>query len=1144
MSMLARASLKNRALIVLITVVAALFGTISVGQLKQELMPSVQFPMIAVVTTYPGATPEVVNNDVSEPIETALRGVAQLKSTSATSSTNSSMVLAEFEYGVDLASTEQKVERAISRLGDRIPETADTQVVSGSIDDFPIIQVAVTPAEGDDPEDTAARVNDVLVPKVEDIDGIREAELQGARGDRITITVDKDELEDAGLSSQSITDALQQNGVLMPAGSITEDGNTLAVQAGSNVSSVDTIKALPVVPDAQTLAQQQQQAQQQAQQEQMEQQAQMAEGGFSVDAAPGAEGEEGADGDALAGEEDAAVDPEPLDITTVADVAEVKVEKNPETSISRVDGAPALTLAITKMSSANTVDISHAVHEVLDSQEEALEGASLHVVFDQAPYIEDSVETLTTEGLLGLVFAVLVILVFLFSFRSTLVTAISIPTSVLLTLIALWATDYTLNMLTLGALTISIGRVVDDSIVVIENIQRHLKPGVDRMKTITFAVKEVAGAITSSTIATIAVFLPVAFVGGMVGELFRPFAFTVSFAFAASLLVSLTIVPVLASWFIHPKGETRKDRKQRKAELRAQKAEQAKLAEDAETVDPVPHVQQTHDLEADDRGAGVDSTRWEGLEEGEKPTRIQRAYLPVIHWTLRRPVITLIIAAVVFAGTLAATPLMKTNFIGDDGQNAVGLTQTLAPGTSLDEQLKHAEEVEGVLQTQPDVESVQVTIGSSDGMAAFGSGGDGVVNYSLTTDEDADQTAVQNRIRDAVADFDGEFSIGQAGGGVTMSSAIEVAVNAPDAESLQEANDAMIDELSKSDELIQIESNLATSRPYLGITVDRTKAAEAGLSEAAVSGMVSAAMDPQEIGSIEVDEQTTSIYLSEGSAPADVDALKALEVQTMLGEKRVDELATVEQKDGPVSIATSNGVRQATISMLPKGDDLTTASVEVQTALDSVDLPAGATANIGGVLSDQGDAFTQLSLALLAAILIVYIIMVATFKSLLQPLLLLISVPFAATGALLLLLATGIPLGIASLIGVLMLVGIVVTNAIVLVDLINQYRERGWSLREAVEAGSSHRVRPIVMTALATILALTPMASGITGQGGFISQPLAVVVIGGLLSSTVLTLVVLPTLYFSVEYVREKRRDRKDRKRAEKAAAREREIEA
>ena len=350
--MLARASLENCALIVLITVVAALFGTISVGQLKQELMPSVQFPMIAVVTTYPGATPEVVNNDVSEPIETALRGVAQLKSTSATSSTNSSMVLAEFEYGVDLASTEQKVERAISRLGDRIPETADTQVVSGSIDDFPIIQVAVTPAEGDDPEDTAARVNDVLVPKVEDIDGIREAELQGARGDRITITVDKDELEDAGLSSQSITDALQQNGVLMPAGSITEDGNTLAVQAGSNVSSVDTIKALPVVPDAQTLAQQQQQAQQQAQQEQMEQQAQMAEGGFSVDAAPGAEGEEGADGDALAGEEDAAVDPEPLDITTVADVAEVKVEKNPETSISRVDGAPALTLAITKMSSA------------------------------------------------------------------------------------------------------------------------------------------------------------------------------------------------------------------------------------------------------------------------------------------------------------------------------------------------------------------------------------------------------------------------------------------------------------------------------------------------------------------------------------------------------------------------------------------------------------------------------------------------------------------------------------------------------------------------------------------------------------------------------------------------------------------------
>ena len=272
-----------------------------------------------------------------------------------------------------------------------------------------------------------------------------------------------------------------------------------------------------------------------------------------------------------------------------------------------------------------------------------------------------------------------------------------------------------------------------------------------------------------------------------------------------------------------------------------------------------------------------------------------------------------------------------------------------------------------------------------------------------------------------------------------------------------------------------------------------------------------------------------NVYLAEGAAPSDQAGVAAILVPTMSGEARLDSLATVEVADGPVTIRTQDTNRIATVSALPAGDDLSSASVEVNAALDSVKLPAGASASIGGVMSQQSEAFQQLGLALLAAILIVYVVMVATFKSLLQPLLLLISVPFSATGAMLLLIATGIPLGVASLIGVLMLIGIVVTNAIVLIDLVNQQRERGKPLYEAVVSGSSLRLRPIVMTALATILALTPMGMGITGSGGFISQPLAVVVIGGLLSSTVLTLIVLPTLYFAVERRRELARGVPDR---------------
>ncbi|GAB2566890.1 efflux RND transporter permease subunit [Leucobacter ruminantium] len=1039
MQQLTALSLKNRALIALVTIVAAVFGLLSVGSLKQELMPSVEFPAIAVVTNYPGASPEVVNKDVSGPIETALRGVPQLESSTATSSTGASMVVAQFSYGIDIAATEQKVERAISRISDFLPSTADPQVLSGSIDDFPVIQIAVTPAEGETPEQAAETVERVAISELSDLDGVREAQLTGARENRITIEPDLEALAAQGLAPQAIGDTLQQSGALMAAGTVTEGDRTLAVQAGSEVGTPEDVAALPIVGST----------------------------------------------------------------ATIGSVADVRLEPGPEQSISRVNGAPALTIAVTKMSAANTVDVSHAVQEKLDELSDQLGGAKLSIIFDQAPYVEQSIHTLTTEGLLGLLFAVLVILVFLMSVRATFVTAISIPTSVLLTFIGLNFAEYTLNMLTLGALTISIGRVVDDSIVVIENIKRHLAAGGDRAATIIEAVREVAGAITASTVTTVAVFLPMAFVDGMVGELFRPFAFTVTIALAASLLVSLTIVPVLAYWFLRPDRAKAGDR------------------------DPSSESARRHPHAA-------------AVSEGEqaKPTRLQRGYRPIIEWTLRGagPAITLGLAAVVFIGTMAATPLMKTNYMGEDEQNSVGLVQTLAPGTSLDAQLAQVQRVEDALDGVEGVDTVQVTIGSAgDGMSAiFGGGGDGAISYSLTTDPDANQAEVKERIREAVDALDdaGEFSLGRSGGGVTTSSAIEVSVTAPDQQTLAQASDLVLAELQKQDGLEQVESDLAQSRPYLRVAVDRAAAAAVGLGETAVAAQLAQQMQPQQIGQITMDASTVAVYLAVGTPPVDQAGVAALPIQTALGPVPLGELALVEVADGPVTVRTEDGARMVTVSALPKGDDLGTAGLEVDAALESVKLPAGASASIGGVMSQQSEAFGQLGLALLVAILIVYVVMVATFRSLLQPLLLLISVPFAATGALLLLIATGIPLGVASLIGVLMLIGIVVTNAIVLVDLVNQYRARGDALRDAVLHGSMQRLRPIVMTALATILALTPMGLGITGKGGFISQPLAVVVIGGLLSSTVLTLIVLPTLYYIVERARERGRERRARRRS------------
>ncbi|HEU4807660.1 MAG TPA: efflux RND transporter permease subunit, partial [Homoserinimonas sp.] len=449
-------------------------------------------------------------------------------------------------------------------------------------------------------------------------------------------------------------------------------------------------------------------------------------------------------------------------------------------------------------------------------------------------------------------------------------------------------------------------------------------------------------------------------------------------------------------------------------------------------------------------------------------------------------------------------------------------------GTSLAAQDEAAGKVEDVLGAIDGVDTVQLSIGSGGSSLRAAFGGGGGITYSLTTDPGADQQALQTEVRRSLAELDdvGEVSLAAAGSGFA-SSDIAVNITANSQSDLNEATDAVLAAVDDLDITAEAASNLAVSQPYIAVQVDRLEAARLGLSELAVGGMVSNAMLPRVAGTVVIDEKTMSIYINTEGAPATIEELRAFPVPTPQGIVLLQDLATVEEVNGPASITTIRGVRSSTVSVTPNSDDVGTASAQIQVAVDAVSLPAGAQAELGGVTAQQGDAFQQLGLALLVAILIVYVVMVATFKSLRQPLLLMVSVPFAATGAIALQVVSGVPLGVPSLIGVLMLIGIVVTNAIVLIDLVNQYRDRGMRVGDAIVHGASRRLRPILMTALATIFALLPMAVGLTGHGGFISQPLAIVVIGGLVSSTLLTLVVLPSLYYLVEGAKERRIERK-----------------
>ncbi|WP_432185866.1 efflux RND transporter permease subunit [Streptomyces sp. Tue6028] len=1024
MSWLSRFSLAQRALIGLMSIIALAFGAIAIPQLKQQLLPTIELPMVSVLAPYQGASPDVVEKQVVEPIEDTLEAVDGITGVTSTASEGNAVIMASFDYGNDTKQLVADVQQAVNRARVQLPDDVDPQVIAGSTDDIPTVVLAVTSDK--DQQALSDQLDRTVVPALKDVDGVGQVTVDGVRDLQVTVTPDDKKMAKAGITPAALGRALQAGGATVPAGSFDEDGRNRTVQVGGGFTSLRQIEDLRV----------------------------KGEGGGKP--------------------------------ARLGAVAEVKQEQATADSITRTDGRPSLAVNVTMDHDGSAVAISDAVKDKLpDMRRDLGAGASITVVSDQGPAVSKSIHGLTTEGALGLLFAVLVILVFLASVRSTLVTAVSIPLSVVLALIVLWTRDLSLNMLTLGALTIAIGRVVDDSIVVLENIKRHLGYGEEREEAILKAVREVAGAVTSSTLTTVAVFLPIGLTGGMVGELFGSFSLTVTAALLASLLVSLTVVPVLSYWFLRaPKGTP----------------------------------------------ADADEARRKA-EEKEARSRLQRFYVPVLRFATRRRLTSVLIAVAILVGTFGMAPLLKTNFFDQGEQEVLTVKQELKPGTSLAATDAQAKKVEKLLDGVKGVKDYQVTVGSSGFMAAFGGGTDtNQATYQVMLDDSASYEDVQDRIEDGLGKLSGIGTTTVAAGDGFGNQDLSVVVKAADQDVLRKAADQVRDEVAKLDDVTDVTSDLAQSVPRISVKAN-SKAAAAGFDDTTLGAAVAQAVRGTTSGKATLGDTERDVVVKSAEPATTLAQLRALR----LGPAKLGDIADVEVVDGPVSMTRIDGRRAATITAKPTGENTGAVSADLTSKLNALKLPAGATAEIGGVSQDQDDAFASLGLAMLAAIAIVFMLLVATFRSLVQPLILLVSIPFAATGAIGLLVATGTPMGVPAMIGMLMLIGIVVTNAIVLIDLINQYRRQGHGVVEAVVEGGRHRLRPILMTALATIFALLPMALGVTGEGGFIAQPLAVVVIGGLISSTLLTLLLVPTLYAMIEIRKERRAGKKAAKRAKKA---------
>ena len=766
---------------------------------------------------------------------------------------------------------------------------------------------------------------------------------------------------------------------------------------------------------------------------------------------------------------------------TLADVSEIETQQVATTGYARINGSEALGLQVSKTQSANTVEVAEAVTAQLDEIVEGSDaGLEITVVSDQSDFIIESRDGLLLEGGLGAIFAILTIFFFLWSVRSTFVAALSIPLSLLAALVLMQVTGLTMNILTLGGLAVAVGRVVDDSIVVLENIYRHRAMGEDRLTAVLRGPSEVAGAITSSTLTTVAVFLPLGFAGGFVSQFFLSFALTVTFALLASLVVALTVVPVLGYFLVdRPRGE---------------------------------------------------------VDASGEPRRSfwVRLYDPTIRWVLRSrgtSIGVVLGALALFVASLFIVPLLPTQFINSGSEKIVTVSLSPPPGTTSEGVLDRAAEAEEILLADDEVELVQTTvppegdtgfrtlIAAQSGRAANSA----TLFVRLDSEADVEDAALRLEADLAPVSTDGWDALVQQANGFAGSASLSLVVSAADDAAVEDATATVTAALADVDGLANITSDLVAAAPQIEVRVDPVRAAAAGVSPAQVGGVVAGVLTPRPVTTIEADEgeEPTEVVLRFDSAAIDsVEALRALPVGpgATLGD-----VADVEEREVRATISRVDAAPSSTVTADIVSEDTGAVSQAVTAEFDGLEasgeLPPGVSVTIGGVTEQQAEAFGGLFTAMGVAIVLVYVMLVLTFNSLITPFLILFSLPLATIGAFPALLITGRPIGISALIGFLMLIGIVVTNAIVLLDLVERLRAEGVPLRQALIRGGHTRVRPILMTAIATILALVPLAAGFN-EGSIIAAELGTVVIGGLLSSTFLTLLVVPAAYRLVEGLR------------------------
>lgn len=1004
-------SIRRPKFTIVIMIILMLLGIVSLTRLPLQLMPNIQPPIAAVATTYQGAGPEEVMDDVTKPIEEELSSINGLTNISSQSQESSSVVILEFGYDMTIDEVESDITRALESV--ELPEQAgDPSFLEFDISMLPSIQMAVT-SNGESVADYQGQVDD-LVTELENIEGVASISENGTVVEEIQVNLDIDALSEANMSQSDVAGLIEANNISIPNATIvdTENRNSISTRTISEIDGVETLRELVIadLPGGETL--------------------------------------------------------------TLDDVADVSVEEQDSNTITRLNQSDALSVDVMLASDANASNVNSEFNEVLDEKlsEDEFSNLTVETLYDEGEYIDLAINSVYTSLISGAVLAMIILFAFLRNLKAPLIIGIAIPFSVITTFALLFFTDISINLMTLGGLALGIGMLVDNAVVVIENIYRHLAMGKTPRQAASEGTKEVASAIVASTLTTAAVFLPVVFVSGLVGQLFTPLAITVVFSLFASLFIALTVVPMLASRIL------------------------------------------------------------DAPEENLEQVRSERPYMKVLtrftRWTLEHRLLVMIITVLLVIAGIFGIYNQGMTLMPESDEGAITIEIEKEQGTIYEDTFETVQSIEQELEDHSEIEMYLSNVGSTQPMMSM-SEETNKASITATLVDQSERSVTTNEfisnVEDDIEALDESADINvipmSQSGMSSEPNTLMLKVSDDDAERLRESEATIIEELEADDKIEGVSSSREDMVTEMQINVDRAAARENGLQPAQIGQAIYEASNGVEASTVEADNDFLSINVKYPDTFLDsVSNFESMEIPNAEGEYvQISEVAELEEADMLPMITRDSQEETSELTVTYSSDmSLNEAGTYVEDIVAGADFSDDTHYSVGGDLEMLGDAIPQMLLAIVLGVIFIYLVMVAQFESFKHPFIVIMAMPLSIVGIMAALVVTNSPLSVVSFVGIIMLLGIVVNNSILLVDYTNQQKEKGMPTIEALEISVQHRFRPIVITALTTALGMLPLAIGI-GEGGEMIAPMGTVVIGGLVSSTFFTLFVIPIFYSYID---------------------------